>query len=415
MKPQIIFPKIMKPGACCFLLIVFNCIETNAQMTKLRPNVYTNYIKTDATVKVQTVEGQKVEATETTRANNIMIDAGKKSIVKYPGNIALLEAASLNKFRDDAKTNAPVDEVKVLPELHVEPTNGNESSEPTTYRIVFTSQQPLRYDETLKKFTARLAFLLMNQSGASVAPSEPVKIEINSDEISSIKPGSFEITHLSIPSTNVELIADHVTDSARVKVITVSNPDGYITYLKVKPLLDISSNRTTIQGWGIQEVPITVRFIGSNSTDTVKVTFSSEKGTVTPNPLIMRYNETATVHVRSEGMGNSKLTATATSIRSNDLTLNFSFPLYFLLATIAGGLAGSYIRNYSKSGKKKITAKFLTVGIVTGIIGAAAYYVLGVNLLGLSFSAGFNEMAVFAISALFAYFGIALLKPGSSE
>ena len=62
-----------------------------------------------------------------------------------------------------------------------------------------------------------------------------------------------------------------------------------------------------------------------------------------------------------------------------------------------------------------MTSKVILVGIVTGFIGAAAYYVLGINLLGLSFSAGFNEIAVFVISALFAYFGINIIKPGAKE
>jgi len=35
---------------------------------------------------------------------------------------------------------------------------------------------------------------------------------------------------------------------------------------------------------------------------------------------------------------------------------------------------------------------------------------LGVNLLGISLSAGANELAVLALSALCAYFGISLMK-----
>jgi hypothetical protein len=92
----------------------------------------------------------------------------------------------------------------------------------------------------------------MNESGDNNAHIEPVKIEVNSDEVTFINPGSFEINHLSIPSSNVELIADNVNDSASIKVITVSNPSGYTTYLKVKPSLELSSNRNKMQGLGIQ-------------------------------------------------------------------------------------------------------------------------------------------------------------------
>jgi len=413
MKPQAItFRKIIRFAATSFILMAFNSNSITAQINKLRPAVYNTFIKTGTAVKVQTVEGQTIAHTDTTTVNNIQLDAGKKSIWQYEKRIAVLDVASMQKFREASKTDALNEEVKVIPELHIEPNNGiTESSEPTTYRIAFTSQQPLLYDDKSDQFSAKLAFLLINQSGNNNAVIEPTKIEVNSDELTSIKPGSFVIDHLSIPSYNVELTGKHLKDSAKVKVSTVSNPEGYITYLKVKPSLEIKSNRTTLQGLGIQEIPITVNFIGTSSPDSVKITFTSEKGAVTPNPLVMRYNETATVHLRSEGMGKVKLTATANSFVPKDLDLTFIFPLYFLLATILGGLAGTFI----KARRKKITSKAILVGIITGLVGAAAYYFLGINLLGISFTAGFNEIAVFTISALSAYFGISLVKPDNKE
>jgi len=409
----IIFQKIIKTGSLSVALFALNCFSTNAQTTSLRSSVYKNYIRPGSTVKIQTLEGDRIRKTDTSVVTNIQLQANKKNIIKYENKIAVLDDSSIQKFRETANTTTTNEEIKVIPELHVESDSGQR--EQVAYRIIFTSLQPLRYNETLKKFSGKLAFLLINESGDNNAHIEPVKIEVNSNEVELIKPGSFEINHLSIPSSNVELIADNVNDSASIKVITVSNPSGYITYLKVKPLLELSSNRSKLQGLGIQQIPFTVSFGGSKSSDSVSVIFSPEKGTVSPNPLKMRYNETATAYLRSEGMGTSLLTATANSIKSNPLTFTYIFPWPFLLATILGGLAGSFIKQNSKSTRKKITSKVILVGIVTGFIGAAAYYVLGINLLGLSFSAGFNEIAVFVISALFAYFGINIIKPGAKE
>ena len=414
MKPQaIIFQKNIKTGSLSIAFLILNCLATNSQITRLKPAVYNNYIRSGSTVKIQTMEGKKIQNTDTSVVNNIQLQANKKNIIKYENKIAVLDGASMQKFREASKTNTTNEEIKVIPELHVEAESGQE--DPIAYRIVFTSLQPLRYNDTLKKFNAKLAFLLMNESGDNNAHIEPVKIEVNSDEVTFINPGSFEINHLSIPSSNVELIADNVNDSASIKVITVSNPSGYITYLKVKPSLELSSNRNKMQGLGIQQIPIAVSFGGSKSFDSVSVTFTPEKGTVIPNPLKMRYNETATAYLRSEGMGKSLLTATANSIKSNPLSFTYTLPWPFLLATILGGLAGSFIKQNSKSTRKKITSKVILIGIVTGFIGAAAYYVLGINLLELNFSAAFNEIAVFVISALFAYFGISVIKPGTKE
>ncbi len=414
MKPQVfIFQKIIKAGSLIIALFVFNCLATNAQTTRLKSAVYKNYIRSGSTVKIQTLEGERIRNTDTSVVNDIQLPANKKNVIKYENKIAVLDGASMQKFKEAGNTNAQNEEIKVIPELHVEPNNGQ--AEAIAYRIIFTSLQPLRYNDSLKKFSAKLAFLLMRESGDNNAHIDPVKIEVNSDEVTSIKPGSFEISHLSIPSSNVELIADNVNDSASIKVITVSNPSGYITYLKVKPSLELSSNRSKLQGLGIQQIPITISFGGSKSSDSVSIAFSSQKGTVSPNPLKMKYNETATVYLRSEGTGKSLLTATANSIKSNPLYFTYTFPWPFLLATILGGLAGSFIKQNSQPTRKKITSKVILVGIVTGFIGAAAYYVLGINLLGLSFSAAFNEIAVFVISALFAYFGILVIKPGTKE
>jgi hypothetical protein len=59
--------------------------------------------------------------------------------------------------------------------------------------------------------------------------------------------------------------------------------------------------------------------------------------------------------------------------------------------------------------------KIVIGGILTGLIVAAAYYGLGISVIGIRISALVNEIAVFALSALGAIVGIRLPKPGSAE
>ena len=158
---------------------------------------------------------------------------------------------------------------------------------------------------------------------------------------------------------------------------------------------------------GIQKIPVTVRLLGSNSSDSVKVIFNPGKGTIEPEFLYVQYNKPETVYLRSEGTGDCKLTATAAAITSNELNVKFIFPWLFLGAALFGGIAGSFAK-YLK--EKESTTKLIVAAILAGIIGAAAYYGLGVNLLGISLAAGLNELAVFALSALCAYFGLSLGK-----
>lgn len=408
MKPQAIAScLIIRNRFLWMITLTFTCITATSQRI-LKPNVYKNFIKSDALVKVQTIEGGEVKKTDVAALNTILIPVDKKKVIPYENKISAIDMASYQKFKTTSPLPYAAEDVKIIPELHVESSEGQ--TEDIAYRIMFTLQQPLHYNDTLKKFIARLGFLLMSESGSINSSIEPVGIEVTSNEVTSIKPESFQINHLSIPSSNVELIAEQVNDSASVKVITASHPEGYTTYLKVRPILEISTNRNQLQGFGIQEIPVNVRFVGSNSSDSVKVSFSTEKGTVTPNSVYVNYNKTTTVYLRSEGTGNSKLSATSATTESNELIFSFTFPWLFLLATVIGGIIGSFIKYYSNAGEKKLSAKLFIGGILTGFVGAAAYYVLGINLLGLSLSATFNEIAVLVISALFAYLGIRVLK-----
>ena len=391
------------------IILTFTCFTAASQATKtLKPSVYQNFIKSSARVKIQTIEGGKVRDTGSVALNNFAFPVNKKKVVQYEDKISVIDRASYQKLKATSPLPYAAEDIKIIPELHIEPHPGQ--AEDIAYRIMFTLEQPLHYNDSLKKFIGQLGFLLMSESGNNDPPGEPVSIEVLSNEVSSIKPESFKIDHLSIPSARVELIADQVNDSASVKVITASNPNGYITYLKVEPALEIFTDQTTLRGFGIQQVPVTARFVGSNSSDSAQVSFSSQKGSVTPNSVYVHYNKPATVYLRSEGIGNSKLSATSNTIKIYDLNFRYVFPWLFLLASILGGLLGSLAKYLLAVPDKKSSVKPIIGGILIGFIGAIAYYGLGVNLLGISLSAGLNELAVLALSALCAYFGISLIK-----
>ncbi len=391
------------------IMLLFTNLTASAQPTKrLKPSVYENFIRSNEVVKIQTIEGGRVKDTTNAAINNFLLPANKKQVISYDKNILAIDNASYQKLKEASQLTVPADEVKIIPELHVEP--GANNTEEIAYRILFTLEQPLQYNDTLKKFNGRLGFLLVSESGSNDPPAQPVSIEVLSNVVSSIKPESFKIDHVSIPSAWVDLATERVNDSAAVKVITASNPNGYITYLKVTPSLVISTNQTKLQGLGIEQIPVNVMFVGSSSADSVKVNFSTQKGTVTPNSVYVKYNSPSTVYLRSDGIGSSKLSATSTIANSNELQFTYAFPWLFLLAAIAGGLAGSLAKYFFGAGEKQSWVKPVIGGILIGIIGATAYYGLGVNLLGINLSAGLNALAVFALSALCAYFGISMIK-----
>jgi uncharacterized membrane protein YeaQ/YmgE (transglycosylase-associated protein family) len=142
----------------------------------------------------------------------------------------------------------------------------------------------------------------------------------------------------------------------------------------------------------------------------MKVSFSSQKGVVTPNSVYLSHNNPSTVYLRSDGLGSSILSATSSIADSNTLQFSYVFPWLFLLAAVIGGLTGSLAKYFLAGDEKGSAVKPIIGGILIGIIGAVAWYGLGVNLLGAKLSPALNALAVFALSALCAYFGIGLIK-----
>jgi len=400
---------ILFPLSTLILIPLFS-ISSSAQVRKVNPALFRNYIKPNSNVSVQTVADQKVRRSTTTTLNNVVVPDTGKSVVLYQNRIAKLDVASLQKYTSVTEGKLPNEDVKVIPELHVE--SATDRGEVITYRVLFTMKQALSYNANSNSFTGKIGFLLMSDSDNTASVKEPVKIEVRSDEAKSIAPAKLAIDHLSIPSTDVDVVAENVTDSISVRVGTVSNPEGYVTFLKVKPVLEISANRKGLQGLGIEETEIDVRLKGYNSADSVKVVFNPGKGTITPSSVFVKYNEPATVMLRSQGLGDSKITATTSNLNSNSLVFEFNFPWYFLLASLIGGLLGGFVKFLSSDKKKESLQKIVIGGVLTGLIVAAAYYGLGISLIGIKISAIVNEIAVFALSALGAIVGISLPKPG---
>lgn len=317
--------------------------------------------------------------------------------------IARLNPSFYSKLDSKFQSTYTKDDIKLIPEIFV--NTGSTPGSQYIYRIGFESRLPIRYQFSSKQFEGTMKFfLLCDASLGNYALSEPVLIEVVSNDIGSIKPESKEIDHISLPSTDLELQDPELSDSAQVKIITRSNPEGYETYLPVDPVLLIDSTRTTLQGLGVQKIPISIRVIGSSLQDSVEVSFNVDKGAIEPNAIYVQYNRPSTVYLRSEGLGHATLTASSV-LRSNGIKLNYKFPWIFILMAIIGGTLGGMVKYFTDPGKLNVINSILR-GALLGIFGSVVYYVLGFSLIKFEVSDIFNEFAVLGFSALVAYFGV---------
>jgi hypothetical protein len=194
-----------------------------------------------------------------------------------------------------------------------------------------------------------------------------------------------------------------------VRILTVSKPLGYPQNLRVEPAIVISSARTTIQGFGIQTLPVHVALKGVSSYKPVPVTIESSLGTIDSSSLTLTNDQPREVILRSESLGKIGLKVINPNYRSNTLDIRAVFPWLFLLLAILGGLIGGLGKNLFD--KTKVTIRPLALGSIFGLIAAVAYWGLGIVLIGFSIETrGINEAMVFGVGLIAGYFGLVGLK-----
>ena len=354
-------------------------------------------------VTIQRFENNALQV-ETAAAASFQFKANETYVIRTDDKkINSPDESAYNKMNPEVKSMFALKDIQVLPEKFVQ-TGAVEGSE-LIYSIGFESRRPLEYVFSARQFLGSMKFFLISESpSGNEQLTEPVLIEIVSDDIDAIDPVSREIDHVSIPLTEIALQGPDLSDSAQVKIITKSNPKGYETFIKVEPAIEMKSSRRSFQGLGVQKIPISVRVMGSSARDSVKVSFNVEQGTVIPNAVYVHYQSPSIVELRSEGLGTAKLTTSAI-FTSNELEFQYIFPWLFILMAIAGGVIGG-LAKYFTNQEKLTLLKSLLKGVVMGFFGAVVYYVLGFSLLEFEVSDIFNEFAVLGFSALVAFFGV---------
>ena len=293
--------------------------------------------------------------------------------------------------------------IKLLPEVYVQV--GNSLEDKLIYQIAFEAERPMEYLFSSKQFEGGFKFFLFSESNADINTlTKPVLIELVSNDIKTINPVSKEIDHINIPLTEVRLVDDNVSDSAQVKIITKSNPAGYETFIPVTPIIELLSVREDFQGLGVQEVPISVRILGSSAVDSIRVNINVEKGTAQPNSFYVRPEFPAKFNLRSEGLGTVMLTASS-HLNANELKLKYVFPWVFILMALLGGGLGGVVKFFTKRDKLSVVSSILK-GVAFGLFGSIVYYVLGISLIQIEVSDIFNEFAILGFSALSAFLGV---------
>ena len=207
-----------------------------------------------------------------------------KAVAVLNDSVIKLKRADIPILKDTATNTG----ISMLPELYYakEAVSNNQ----VTYRILYVDSAPLRYDFGRKLFEGGIRFLAV-ESDYSSGTSPVQKILSVPEEIRvSFGSGSIPLNIKSInwPPEDVTITSSNALDSMQVKILTISNPQGYPKYIPVEPAIILSSKRVFIQGFGLQTMPVAVALKGVSSFKPVAVTVQSSLGTIkNPNLVLL--------------------------------------------------------------------------------------------------------------------------------
>ena len=214
----------------------------------------------------------------------------------------------------------------------------------------------------------------------------------------------------------IRVYADGSADSVRVQIVPAFDRRGVDLWLQVRQTLMFENPPRSIQGLGVETATLTVNTRG-NSRDTAVVTITPSKGSLDTRSVRVA-DAGAVVKLRSAGPGRrygSMRSASGWSpLRSPSA---YRFPYEFLGAALAGGVLGGLVAYmYAKRRTAALLRQYLLKGVLAGLLTCVVYFGLGITLVQFEVKIEFfSELAVFALSALAAAFGIPLLAPGTKQ
>jgi hypothetical protein len=280
----------------------------------------------------------------------------------------------------------------------------------TFLEIILICKSNLVLDRSDLRYHGFLTFQLVNMnddSGSSSALVNPISLTLHSGSLVTLIPDSFELDRIN-SLIHIECTGKkQLSDSADVKIVTPIKKGGYQYYMSIEPYLELNMTKDTIMGLGIQEAILSVMFSGSESNDSIQVSVDATLGTVKPNIQYIKFNEIAKFNIRSENLGYAEVEVVS-NFETLKVSIFYKFPWLYLVLPMIGGILGASAKTYDE---KPIKLKKLLVGAILGLIGAIAWYALGINLIGIEMNALLNELAAFGIGATLALLGVRKSHP----
>jgi hypothetical protein len=280
-------------------------------------------------------------------------------------------------------------------------------------RPIYKVVEPMRWRPDQEAFRGSFFFAL--EDTVRPAESRPVEPAIPFELLGEarVAPAQVRLGHTNLPLQRVDVVARDAVDSVRVHVVPGSALAGRDLWIPVQPSLSVTIEPRRIQGWGIQTGKVVARVVGTSRVEPLAASATAARSTMDGTGFQIDGSGTGEIGFRTAGVGPDTFDVFVAGIGRVTATADVVFPWMFLLAALLGGVFGG-VGAAAQGRNDRDRVRWLEhalKGAFAGLLAAVAWYALGISLLRMDVGVErFNELAVFGLAALAAYFGIP--KPG---
>lgn len=244
-----------------------------------------------------------------------------------------------------------------------------------------------------------------NDPSASYKLPQPVSLLVTA-QADELMPRQLSIDHTNLPFAEVTIASADPPDPTDLNLIASGTAErATISLPVIRPRVELLPVRSRIQGLGLETSTISVRAVGVPDPGGRVVFVTSDLGSVDPSQVQLDAQGVGTTTIRSVSFGQATIRAESSPLAPAMVSIQFSWPIAFLLASVIGGLTGSGLALLQKGGRKRSLRTVLIRGVLTGIV-MVALYAIGVNLLPIHPTANAGEALAFAIAAVGGFVGL---------
>jgi len=280
----------------------------------------------------------------------------------------------------------------------------------TQLLYVLTFPRPLSYEANSSAFSGTVSFLVIDSLHPTDASplTTPLAIFTELPE-GTTAPANFTLDHLNLPPASVSVSTSVFRDSVPLHVSTKLDPQGYDLRLPLASPIPIKVERApeAILGFGLEAAVVYVTLPREAGSAAMDVRVLADRAEPEPSLLHLAGGETGKTSIRSTGVGDDLIHATAGPFTATPTPIHYSWPLLFVAAALLGGVVATAIlaARARSRGKGASRSRHMLSGLASGFFVAVAYAV-GVNFTGVNIPARGGEAVVFVVAALGTLIGL---------